>query len=180
MIAFRSAGLCAALAALALFAVPASASAATSSKAAETAPAAKPSPKAVATAMELLKIKGAGHIYAPILVNIIQRTEYKYMQTNPMLQNDLDASALQVRKAMQPELDSLEKHVAEEYASHFTEKELEQIVAFYKTPLGHKLVTIEPKVLAQSMDYARQWAAKVAQQVDAKMREEMQKRGHDL
>ena len=144
------------------------------------APAAEPSPQAVATAQELIKLKGAARSYEQGLISIIEQAEYSFLQNNPMLQNELNASAIQVRKDMQPELDRLVNHVAALYASHFTEKELQDILAFYKSPLGEKLVKVEPEVLTQSIDYTKQWAAKVSNQVVAKMREEMHKRGHDL
>ena len=70
--------------------------------------------------------------------------------------------------------------VAKMYASRFTEPELNQALAFYKSPLGMKLIQNEPKILDESMNYAANWANKLADEVLAKMRTEMKKRGHDL
>jgi hypothetical protein len=66
------------------------------------------------------------------------------------------------------------------YASHFTEQELKDALAFYKTPLGKKLISEEPKALEESMKAADDWSRKFATEVDAKFRAEMQKRGKNL
>src|ERR1700757_4576809 len=48
--------------------------------------------------------------------------------------------------------------VAKLYASRFTEQELKDILAFYKSPLGRKLIVEEPAILDQSMKNAQVWA----------------------
>ena len=70
--------------------------------------------------------------------------------------------------------------VAKLYASRFTEQELKDILAFYKSPLGRKLIVEEPAILDQSMKNAQVWAENLSQEVIAKMRTEMKKRGHDI
>ena len=66
------------------------------------------------------------------------------------------------------------------YAAHFTEQELKEALAFYKTPLGKKLISEEPKALEESMKAADDWSRRLAVEVDAKFRAEMQRRGHNL
>jgi hypothetical protein len=144
------------------------------------APAQTPSPAAVAIARQLIDLKGVGNLYDPVLTGIILRTRDTFMQTNPMLSGDLNAVAQQLRKDYQPRLDALKQHVATLYASRFTEQELKEALAFYKSPLGAKLVTVEPQVLDQSMAYADKWATELAEEVLAKMRAEMRKKGHEL
>ncbi len=66
------------------------------------------------------------------------------------------------------------------YASHFTEAELKQILAFYQSPVGRRMVVEEPKALDESMANAGNWGDNLSDEVIAKMRDEMKKRGHDL
>ena len=66
------------------------------------------------------------------------------------------------------------------YASHFTEQELRDLLAFYQSPLGQKSLAEEPKVLDQSMTYAGTWAENLSQEVIQAMRVELKKRGHDM
>ena len=66
------------------------------------------------------------------------------------------------------------------YAGHFTEAELKAILAFYQSPLGQKMIVEEPKALDESMANAGEWGDNLSEEVIAKMRAEMKKRGHDL
>jgi hypothetical protein len=66
------------------------------------------------------------------------------------------------------------------YASHFTEAELKQLLAFYQTPVGRKAITEEPKALDESMASGGNWGDALADEVVVKIRDEMKKRGHDL
>ena len=66
------------------------------------------------------------------------------------------------------------------YANQFTEQELKDLVAFYKSPLGQKLLSAEPPAIQLSMSYMQQWAQQFAEQVNAAFRAEMRKRGKQI
>jgi glutathione reductase (NADPH) len=48
--------------------------------------------------------------------------------------------------------------MAQVYANEFTEQELKDLVNFYKSPLGQKLLSSEPRAIQFSMSYMNQWA----------------------
>jgi hypothetical protein len=139
-----------------------------------------PSPAAVATARQLIDIKGVGQLYSPVLVGIILQARDTLMQTNPNLSADLNAAAQQLRKDYEPKLDELKQQIAMLFATKLSEQELKDTLAFYKSPLGIKLVKVEPEVLNQSMGVADKWASQLAEEVLDKMRAEMRKKGHQL
>jgi hypothetical protein len=139
-----------------------------------------PSPQAVATARQLIEIKGLDNIFGPVLTGIVIKSRDALLQSNPNLSGELNAVAQQLRRDLQPRLDALKQQVATFYAARFTEQELKDALAFYKSPLGVKLVTAEPQILDQSMAYADKWAAELAEEVMVMMRAEMRKKGHDL
>ena len=70
--------------------------------------------------------------------------------------------------------------VATLYATHFSEGELKQIVTFYQSPVGKKVLSLQPTVIDASMKFAQTWANKLSDEVVAKMREELKKKGHAL
>jgi len=140
----------------------------------------KPSPAAVAAARELIEIKGASQLYNPVLVGIILRSRDTLLQTNPNLSVDLNAAAQQLRRDYEPRLESLKQQIAGLYAARFSEKELKDALAFYKSPLGVKLSTVEPQVIDQSMAVANKWAEELVEEVLERLRAEMRKKGHQL
>jgi hypothetical protein len=111
---------------------------------------------------------------------VIERTKMVLLQTNPMLGKDLNEVAAKLHADYAPRSAEILNEVAKVYASRFTEQELKDTLAFYKSPLGRKLITEEPAILDQSMKTAQTWADNLAQEVIGKMRAEMKKRGHDI
>lgn len=140
----------------------------------------QPSPSAIATAKEVITAKGAAALYGPLVSGVIERTKSVFLQTNPMLGKDLNEVAAKLHNEYGGRSAEIVNDVAKLYASRFTEQELKDILAFYKSPLGRKLIVEEPAILDQSMKNAQTWAENLSQEVIAKMRTEMKKRGHDI
>jgi hypothetical protein len=139
-----------------------------------------PSPQAVALARQLIDLKGVDSMYGPVLTGIILKSRDALLQTNPMLSGELNVVAQKLRKDLEPKLDALKQRIATMYASRLSEQELKDTLAFYRSPLGSKLMKVEPEVLDQSLAHANDWAAKLADEVLGMMRAEMRKKGHEL
>lgn len=54
---------------------------------------------------------------------------------------------------------------AEIYAKHFTAQELDELIAFYKTPIGKKLIEKLPIITSESMEKGQAWGANLGQKV---------------
>jgi hypothetical protein len=139
-----------------------------------------PTPAALAVARELIEVKGATHMFDPVIPGVIETAKNTYLKTNPQLAKDLNAVAAQLRTEFASKRADLATEVATTYAEHFTEPELRQALAFYKTPLGKKLIAEEARVLEQSMSRVQTWADKFADEMLVRFRVEMRKRGHDI
>ena len=70
--------------------------------------------------------------------------------------------------------------MAQVYANEFTEQELKDLVTFYKSTLGQKLLASEPRAIQLSMSYMNQWAQAFAEVINGQFRAEMKKRGKDI
>lgn len=140
----------------------------------------KPSPAAIALAGEVIKAKGGDRIFSAIVPGVIEQNKNQILQQNPMLQSPLNEVAANMRKEFTPKASELLNEAATAYASHFTEAELKEVLAFYQSPVGRKTIAEEPKVLEQSMASAQEWALSFSDLVQKQFRSEMKKKGHDL
>lgn len=140
----------------------------------------QPSATAVQTAKEIVKATGATALFNPLIPGVIGQAKNLFLQQNPALAKDLNEIADQMRADLAPRFEELTSEVARLYATHFTEAELKEVLAFYKTPIGTKLIAEQPKVGEESLKFAQDWANKLSDQVIAKMRDELKKRGHAL
>jgi hypothetical protein len=57
---------------------------------------------------------------------------------------------------------------------------LKDLVVFYKSPLGQKLLAAEPRAIQSSMSYMSQWAQTFAETDNGEFRAEMRKRGKQI
>ena len=140
----------------------------------------EPTPAAVAVAKELIVLKGSTQLWDAVVPGVIEQVKAVFMQTNPALGKELNDVAAQLRTEYAPRASQLVDQVAQLYARTFTEQELKDALAFYKSPLGGKIVNEEPKVLDDGFRRIQQWANKFSEEVMSKMRAEMKKKGYDL
>ena len=143
-------------------------------------PASPASPAAIAAAKEILTMKNAGAMYAQAVPNIVQQTKDQLMQTNLNYQKDLNEVAVIVAQKLAGREKEIGEGMAAVYASDFTEQELKDLVNFYKSPLGQKLLSTEPRAIQQSMGFMNQWAQQFAETVNGEFRAEMRKRGKQI
>jgi hypothetical protein len=163
---------------LALAGVPVSAQQA---PAQQQAPTLKPgSPAAIAAAKEILAMKNAAAMYANAVPNIVERTKDTLLQSNLNYQKDLNEVAVIVAQRLAGREKEIGDGMAQIYANEFTEQELKDLVTFYKSPLGQKLLASEPRAIQFSMSYMNQWAQQFAEIVNGEFRAEMRKRGKNI
>lgn len=139
-----------------------------------------PSPAAIASAKEILELKHASGMYANAVPGLVQRTMDTLLQSNLNYQQDLKEVAVIVAKNLAGREKEIGDGMAKIYASDFTEQELKDLVTFYKSPLGQKLLSQEPMSIQASMQFMNQWAQKFADEVNGEFRAEMRKRGKNI
>jgi hypothetical protein len=148
------------------------------------APAAVPlkpaSPGALAAAKEILTMKNAAAMYANAVPNLVEQTKNTLMQSNLNYQKDLNEVAIIVAKTLAGREKEIGEGMAQVYANEFTEQELKDLVTFYKSPLGKKLIEAEPRAIGLSMAFMNSWAQNFSETVMGNFRAEMRKRGKEI
>jgi uncharacterized protein len=139
-----------------------------------------PSPSAIATAKEIIATKASSNMWDSIVPGVVDQAKGMFVRTNPMLGRDLNEAGAKVAKDLSARTEEVNNEIARLYASTFTEQELKDLLTFYKSPLGRKVITEEPKVFEQGLDFVRTWTDKIGEEAISRIRAEMKKKGHDL
>jgi hypothetical protein len=63
------------------------------------------------------------------------------------------------------------------YATHFTQEDIQGLIAFYKTPLGAKALKVMPKVLGDAMEAGQQYAPTMAKTMYARLEKRLEAEG---
>ena len=58
------------------------------------------------------------------------------------------------------------------YDKHFTHEEIKQLIAFYESPIGKKMIKVQPQLMMDSMTAGEEWGKKLIKTVKEKLHEE--------
>ena len=137
-------------------------------------------PTCLAAARDILTMKNAAAMYANAVPNIVRQTMDQFLSTNLNYQKDLNEVAVIVAQTLAGREKEIGEGMAQIYCNEFSEKELVDLLAFYKSPLGQKLLSSEPRAIQFSMSYMNGWAQNFSEVVNAQFRAEMRKRGKQI
>ena len=138
------------------------------------------SPGAIAAAKEILQLKHASAMYANAVPGMVEKVKATLIGQNLNYQKDLNELAPVIAKQLAGREQEIGDGMVGVYAGEFTEQELKDLVTFYKSPLGQKLLTNEPKAINLSMQVMNEWAQHFSEVVASAFRAEMKKRGKDI
>lgn len=137
-------------------------------------------PGAIAAAKEILQLKNAAAVYQGAVVGTIQNVKNSLLQSNINLQRDIEEISLKLARDLAGKESEIGDGMAAIYATNFSEQELKDLLAFYKSPLGKKSLEQEPKSIEASLNYMRNWGEDLAVEINDRFRDELKKRGKDL
>jgi len=137
-------------------------------------------PACMASAREVLQIKNVSGMYAFAIPNLVHQTKEQLLQSNLNYQKDLNEVEVIVAQKFAGREKEIGEGMAQIYCNAFTDQELKDLVTFYKSPLGQKLISAEPRAIQGSMAYMSSWGQNFAQTINGEFRAEMRKRGKEI
>jgi uncharacterized protein len=141
------------------------------------APAAAPSAGAVAAADQLLIAMGVKNTIAQTVPTMMAEFEHNVTTTRPEIRDSLRATLI----AIKPEFDKSAQLTYEKVevllALALSEKELEEIAAFFASPTGKKYLAMEPAFFQHLQGVVGPWQDGLSTDIVARARQEMRKKG---
>ena len=145
-----------------------------------TAPAQTPSPEALAVARSLISTMKLTDQYKALLPVILLSIKPALVQGRPEIERDYDAMAAQIADAYAPYYSSMVDSAASLYASNFTVDELREIDAFYRLPVGQKLLQKSLPITQQSMQIGQDASRKAAEDLRIRLTDLLRQKGHKM
>lgn len=140
----------------------------------------EPTAEQMKLANELLVANGEASSFDAVIPNVVDQTAASFVQANPDLIRDLREVAKQLSAQYESRRAEIVKILAKIYATEFTEQELKDLLAFYRSEAGRKLVTKREDLLKSGFSGIQAWSANFAREVEGRVREEMKKRGFTI
>lgn len=139
-----------------------------------------PSASQLQIARDVVEASGATRAFDAVIPAVMQQTYALFVQQNPDLQKPLEESIVALRSEFDPRRVEIRDLVAQVYAQKFSEAELKELLAFYRSAAGKKFVAEIPGVLEESFRKTQEWGGKLSEEIIIRLRAEMKKRGHTI
>jgi hypothetical protein len=139
-----------------------------------------PPSEALVAARELVATLRTADQMKAILPAILQSMKPAIVQNRPQVEQDYDVIAPILLEGMSLGLAELTDQIAAIYANNFTAAEMKELAAFYRGPIGQKFLDKTPAVMQQTMAAGQQFGGRIAAELQARMIEELRKRGNKL
>jgi uncharacterized protein len=138
---------------------------------------APPPAENLAAARELVAVMKATDQFKVLLPSIFQALKQAIVQGRPEVAKDYDAIVPIVTAGAMKRLDAFAEVLATVYARNFSVDELHDLIAFYKTPTGQKLIARQPVIAHESLIAGQQFGQELIADLRQQIDDELKKRG---
>jgi uncharacterized protein len=118
--------------------------------------------------------------YRAMLPAILLRLKPVVAQDRPEIERDYDAMASTIVDVYTPFYNEMLDDAAVAYANSFTVEEIHQIDAFYRLPVGRKLLERAPGLTRQAAQIGEDVGKKAAEALQQRLTEALRQKGHKL
>lgn len=138
------------------------------------------SPSHLAKAQRVIELTHADEGFDDILPIVAEQTQALIIRNNPAL--TAEAEAVTTEKAIELAATRVElnRTVQKIWARRYSEEELDQLIAFFTSPVGEKFADLTTSIAALSVGASKQWGDRLATELLTEVREELRARGHQL
>lgn len=140
----------------------------------------EPEPAHLAAAVDFLIASGATKGFEDMIPQFLDQIRLRFVGQRPEIADMINDASLTVVTEFVKRRDDLNKDLGKIYTSRFSEQELKDMAAFYRTPAGQKLATQQSDVLQESVPVVQSWSRKLSNDMAARIKEEVAKNGQKL
>ena len=116
------------------------------------------------TLAEMFEVSGSEETFKVAINQMLAAYKGQYPQVSAEIWKEMEAEFLKTS------MDELVVMLAPAYQRHLTQKDLEELIKFYKTPIGIKFAQKTPLLTREAMQVGQQWGMKIGQNFAAKMK----------
>ncbi len=137
-------------------------------------------PETMAAARELIATMRATDQLKLMLPAIVQALKPAIVQGRPQMEHDFDIVLPVIVDAMNARLGELVEQMAALYGRNFTADEMREITAFYRSPVGQKVLDKMPAVMQESMSLGQAFGKIVGSEMQNQTIEALRNKGYEV
>lgn len=111
---------------------------------------------------QLLEITGSGKLGIQVMNQMMSSFKTSYSKVNEQFWEDFKNEI---------KAEDLENMIIPIYDKYYTESDIDQLIAFYNSPIGKKMIATMPQVMQESMIAGQAWGKQISEKIQAKLKE---------
>jgi hypothetical protein len=101
-------------------------------------------------------------------------------QGNQKAEQDFDQLVQSISREFEPDKSKFADDIARIFADRYAESELQDLIRFFKSPTGQKMIQNTPAVAQDTTAVAQKFGGEIAPKMMDRMKVELRKRGHKV
>jgi hypothetical protein len=134
-------------------------------------------PSQLAAALDAITAAQIPQGFDNILPRLAAQVEDSIIRARPDLHTQITQTVEATALKLADRKGDLNNDIARVWAKTYSEDELKQIAAFYKTPAGQKLLANGPQIAKDTLTAAKQWSDRVGAELLDKSRDALKTQG---
>jgi hypothetical protein len=134
-------------------------------------------PARIAAAKRLFAVSGQEAQFDTVIATMTKGMADLFKQQHPMHGKEIEEGLGALMKKFISRKSEIVEMMAPLYAEKFTVDEINAIAQFYSSPIGQKLVTVQPELTQRSMVLGMDWGKRIGREVETELKSELRKRG---
>jgi len=139
-----------------------------------------PSPDTMSAARSLVTTMKLADQYKALLPVILLKLKPTVVQDRPEIERDYDAMTATIADSYTPFYKEMLEAAAAAYAASFTTDEMRQMEAFYRLPVGQKLLERSQGIVQQTTQIGQDVGRKAADAIKLRLTDALRQKGHKL
>lgn len=131
-------------------------------------------------AADLIRATGGDATFDDILPDVATRTQTVFTRTNPALTREIEVAVNAAAIEMVPRRLELALVLQQIWARRYTEEELRELTAFFRSPLGAKYIENLTTINVLALGASRQYQETLSADMVVVTRRKLQEAGHAL
>ena len=111
---------------------------------------------------QMLELTGAGKLGIQVMNQMMTNFKSTYPKVDQEFWNDFKKEV---------KADDIVNLMIPIYDKHYSENDIEQLILFYKSPIGRKTIAVTPLITQESMIAGQQWGMATGRKVIEKLKE---------
>jgi hypothetical protein len=139
-----------------------------------------PDPERLAAAKEMMEASRVDRQFAQVIPLLLDRLKESFSRVAPERRAIIENVFEQMQSKFVSRRSELLDQIAVLYAQRLEAAEMRAVAEFYRSPVGSKLIDVQPDIMQESILAGQRWGARIGQEIEEEARRELKRRGVDL